>query len=232
MVDWPRVDTVFFDMDGTLLDLRFDNHFWQEHLPRRYAAMAGTPLEEVRAELSRRFRAAEGQLHWYCVDHWSQDLGVDIMALKSEVAHLISWRPLARELLAALRSASKRLVLVTNAHSKTLALKLARTALDQEFHAIVCAHDLELPKEHPDFWPRLARVEPFVPETTVLVDDSLPVLRAARAYGIGQTIAIRSPDSGLPPKDCGDFVSVDSFAELWPGAKSAGSHSHEGSRNR
>jgi hypothetical protein len=28
-VDWSAIDTVL-DMDGTLLDLRFDNWFWQD----------------------------------------------------------------------------------------------------------------------------------------------------------------------------------------------------------
>ena len=37
MINWPQIDTVFLDMDGTLLDLHFDNHFWREHMPRRYA---------------------------------------------------------------------------------------------------------------------------------------------------------------------------------------------------
>ncbi|MDH3916294.1 MAG: haloacid dehalogenase, partial [Chromatiales bacterium] len=34
--DWSTVDTVLLDMDGTLLDLRFDNYFWQELVPSRY----------------------------------------------------------------------------------------------------------------------------------------------------------------------------------------------------
>ena len=32
-LDWTSIDTVLLDMDGTLLDLRFDNWFWQEHVP-------------------------------------------------------------------------------------------------------------------------------------------------------------------------------------------------------
>ncbi|MGD8938682.1 MAG: haloacid dehalogenase, partial [Gammaproteobacteria bacterium] len=36
MIDWTQIDTVLLDMDGTLLDLHFDNHFWREHVPLRY----------------------------------------------------------------------------------------------------------------------------------------------------------------------------------------------------
>src|SRR5688572_6670841 len=35
MIDWNAVDTVLLDMDGTLLDLHFDNYFWLTHLPKR-----------------------------------------------------------------------------------------------------------------------------------------------------------------------------------------------------
>ncbi|HBT55971.1 MAG TPA: haloacid dehalogenase, partial [Pseudomonas sp.] len=33
MLNWNAIDTVLLDMDGTLLDLHFDNHFWLEHMP-------------------------------------------------------------------------------------------------------------------------------------------------------------------------------------------------------
>jgi hypothetical protein len=62
-------------MDGTLLDLRFDNFFWQELIPSRYAALHGLPHEEAVAVLTPRFEAARGTLEWYCLDHWSRELG-------------------------------------------------------------------------------------------------------------------------------------------------------------
>ena len=42
--DWRAIDTVLLDMDGTLLDLRFDNYFWLELVPRKYGAMAMLPV--------------------------------------------------------------------------------------------------------------------------------------------------------------------------------------------
>lgn len=216
MIDWSPIDTVLCDMDGTLLDLRFDNHFWLEHLPRHYAARFGLPFDDARALLSGRFRAAEGTLNWYCVDHWSRELGVDIVTLKAEVSHLIAWRPGARPLLEALRADGKRLVLVTNAHLKTMTLKFAHTGLDRYFDAVVCAHALGCPKEDHRFWPRFARIERFNPHTTLLMDDSLPVLRSARTFGIRYTYAICQPDSGGGLRDCGEFSGIASFAEILP----------------
>ena len=35
---WMRVETVLLDLDGTLLDLAFDNYFWRERVPAAYAA--------------------------------------------------------------------------------------------------------------------------------------------------------------------------------------------------
>ncbi|MHB1951623.1 MAG: GMP/IMP nucleotidase [Acidiferrobacteraceae bacterium] len=228
MIDWHSIDTVLCDMDGTLLDLRFDNHFWQEHLPRHYAARFHLPLDDARTLLAGRFRAAEGQLNWYCVDHWTRELGLDVVTLKSEVSHLIAWRPGAQRLLESLRAHGKRLVLVTNAHMKTMALKFARTGLDRHFDAVVCSHTLGCPKEDARFWPRFAELERFTPQTTLLIDDSLPVLRCARAFGIGHTLAIREPDSAGGVRDCAEFAAVSSFAEILP-ADAVGGNAARGS---
>lgn len=216
MVDWERVDTVLLDMDGTLLDLHFDNHFWQVHVPRRYGEKHGVSLEEAKEALFPRFRQAEGTLDWYCVDYWTRELGLDIALLKEEVNHLIAVHPHVIEFLDAVRAANKRLSLVTNAHSKSLALKLRQTEIGRHFDAVICAHDLGLPKEHPPFWSRLQALSPYAPERTLLIDDSLPVLRSARTYGIAQLLAVKQPDSKGPPKDHGEFDAITSFREIWP----------------
>ncbi|HEX6551103.1 MAG TPA: GMP/IMP nucleotidase [Gammaproteobacteria bacterium] len=212
--DWSRIRTVLLDMDGTLLDLHFDNHFWLEHVPLRYGEKHGLQREEALAELMPRFRSAEGTLQWYCLDHWSRELDLDIVALKREVAHLIRVLPQVEMFLQSLRDAGKRLVLVTNAHSDALSLKMEHTRLDDYFDQIVSSHSFGSPKETPAFWRALQEVEPFEPDATLFADDSLPVLRAARDYGIRHVVAMRQPDSPRPAREISEFPSVHSLAEL------------------
>jgi len=214
--DWDLYDTVLLDMDGTLLDLRFDNFFWQELIPARYADLHGMPHAEAVAVLEPRFAAARGRLEWYCIDHWSRELGLDIAALKREAEDHIDFLPDVPEFLAAVRQLQKRVVLVTNAHQQTLAIKLQRTRLDQYLDAIYSSHDLGLPKEDRLFWERLRGLEPFDPARTLLVDDSLPVLRSAHDYGLARVIAILRPDSSRPPAVAGEFHGVHSVTELLP----------------
>jgi HAD superfamily hydrolase (TIGR01509 family) len=214
MIDWNAIDTVLLDMDGTLLDLHFDNHFWQAHVPVRYAEARGLPHDVAREELMARYHARAGTLEWYSVDFWQTELELDIMQLKEEVAHLIAIHPAVTDFLAALRTTGKRIVLATNAHHKSLTLKMAKTGLEPHFDAIVSAHALGFAKEARGFWEQLSLIEPFDPARTLLVDDSLPVLDAARAFGIRHLLAVRTPDTRQPAKDTRDYAAIDSFAEL------------------
>ena len=213
-LDWSTIDTVLLDMDGTLLDLHFDNHFWQTHVPLRYATAKSLPLDVARDELMARYHARAGTLAWYSVDFWETELELDIMQLKEEVSHLIAVHPAVVDFLAAMRQAGKRLVLATNAHHKSLTLKLAKTGLAPHFDALISSHELGAAKEAQAFWEKLAAIEPFDPARTLLVDDSLPVLDAARAFGIRHLVCLRRPDTHQPEKDTGDYAAINSFAEL------------------
>ncbi len=217
MIDWKEIDRVFLDMDGTLLDLHFDNHFWLEHVPRRYAEARGIPLEQSRCELSSRYKSIEGTLEWYCVDHWSKELGLDIALLKQEVDHLIAVHPHVVDFLDAMRALNKRTVLVTNAHQKSLALKLDRTQLGGQLDSVICSHDLGYPKESEQFWIQLQRVEPFDRERTLFVDDSASVLQSAERYGIRWLLMILRPDTQGPLKTSERFAAIHDFSEIMPG---------------
>ena len=117
MIEWDAIDTVLLDMDGTLLDLHFDNYFWMDHLPRLYAAKHRISEEESSAFLQATFHSGEGTLQWYCLDHWSEQLEMDIPALKQEIQHMIAVRPFAIEFLTQLHASDRDVVMVTNAQN-------------------------------------------------------------------------------------------------------------------
>ncbi len=213
---WRGIDSVFLDMDGTLLDLYFDNYFWCEHVPRRYAERHGLDPEVAKRELYPRFHRMEGTLQWYCLDYWSAQLDLDVAALKHEVADLIAVHPHVEAFLKALGRAGKRVRLVTNAHGESLSLKLERTGLRCWVEDVACAHAFGLPKESPVFWDRLEREQPFDPARTLLIDDNVAVLRAARTFGIAHLLTVLRPDTRQPPRADGEFPGIHGFDELLP----------------
>ncbi len=217
MIDWNQIDTVLLDMDGTLLDLRFDNHFWLEYVPKRYAQARGMDFTTARDELLARYKSREGTLEWYCVDHWSQELELDIVLLKEEVEHLIAVHPHVIDFLDQLICSGKRRILVTNAHQKTLAFKMERTRLAGFFDRVISSHDLGLPKEHSGFWEKLQAVESFDKDRTLFVDDSPSVLGSAKDYGIRWLLAVLRPDSQGPLREAGEYPSIHDFSEILPG---------------
>jgi HAD superfamily hydrolase (TIGR01509 family) len=215
-IDWNDIDTVLLDMDGTLLDRHFDDHFWLEHVPKRYAAKHRLPVEAAKEKLYAMFRSQENTLNWTDLDYWSEQLGLDIPLLKQEVDHLIAVHPDVIEFLDFLRGEKKGVHLVTNAHGKTLSLKMKKTRLGSYFDTIVSAHDLGLPKEEVAFWGRLQEKIPFDPSRTLLGEDSETNLGTAAAYGIAHLIFISASSSALAPKASDRFLSVHTFGELLP----------------
>ena len=214
MFDWARIDTVLLDMDGTLLDLHFDNHFWLEYVPRRYAEQHGLTLEAATEELLHRYKKVEGTLNWYCVDYWSEELALDIPLLKTEVEHLIAVHPHVVDFLQRLKDKGKARVLVTNAHQKALQLKMGKTRLGEHLDQVISSHDIGLPKENPAFWGRLQQVVNYSPERTLFIDDSLPVLRSAHSFGIAHLLCMLQPDAKQPPRDITEFMALQHFEPL------------------
>jgi len=216
LIDWNDIDTVLLDMDGTLLDRHFDDHFWLEHVPKRYAAKHHLPVEAAKEKLYAMFRSQENTLNWTDLDYWSEQLGLDIPLLKQEVDHLIAVHPDVIEFLDFLRRENKGIHLVTNAHGKTLSLKMKKTRLGSYFDTIVSAHDLGLPKEDVAFWDRLQEKISFDPSRTMLGEDSETNLGTAASYGIRYLIFVSSSSSKLPSVPSERFRSVNTFKELLP----------------
>lgn len=214
--DWKNIETVLLDMDGTLLDLHFDNHFWLHHVPMCYAEKHDLSHEQAHQHLSGRYSEVKGSLDWYCVDFWTRELSLDIAQMKHDIADKISIRPEVVHFLGWLNANNKRVVLVTNAHPASLNLKMDRTNLHVHFDNIINAHDIGMAKEHDGFWEKLQHVEPYDKSRTMLIDDNLDVLLCAADYGIQYCYGIEQPDSQGDVMTSKKFIALTQFKDLLP----------------
>ncbi|MFL0811384.1 MAG: GMP/IMP nucleotidase [Agarilytica sp.] len=216
MIDWHTIDTVLLDMDGTLLDLHFDHYFWFTHLPERYAEAHNVSNLEAKTYLQEKIRQYEGTLEWYCLDHWSDMIDLDVPALKHEVKHKIQVRPQAELFLKRLRALGKKLVLITNSHPKGLALKLSVTEIDALLDIVISSHEFQSPKEEQSFWYQLLARENFDPQRAIFIDDTPRVLRSAQRFGIAHLVCITAPDSQRPSHHPEEFIGIEHFDEIMP----------------
>lgn len=214
MIPWDRIDDVLLDMDGTLLDRHFDNFFFEEELPRRYAAKNRMSFEAARDLLMEAYRSRERELDWTDLTYWTRRLGIDVVELTKEFQHMIMFHPDAEPFLSELRTRGKRLHLVTNAHTTGLAIKLARTGVDRHLDGVVNAFDIGCLKMRKEFWPACQQRLGFDPTRTLYVDDDEECLDAARAYGIGYVVHRAKSSSELPPQPSARHRSIESLKEL------------------
>jgi len=202
------------DMDGTLLDLAFDNYMWLEHIPAEYARRNAMGEAEAREMLSAKFRSLEGKLQWYCLDHWSEVLDLDVKELHREENERIEYLPGARDFLESVLQHEVRLLLVTNSHLDTLAIKSEVTGITGYFDAIYTSHELGHAKEDQPFWHALHEAEGFDRETTLFIDDNPSVLESARTFGINMLLNITRPDTRRPAREQRGFPVIESVASL------------------
>lgn len=211
---WDAIDTILLDMDGTLLDSYFDDYFWEEYVPLVFAEKNALSTEEAKEALLPKYKKVEKTLQWSDLDYWSEQLDLDIPSLKLRIGHLIQVHPHVIDFLRFITRAGKMVYLVTNAHAKTLDIKLAKTAIAPFFTRIVNSQEVGKAKEEPLFWSRLQDELGFHPKRTLLVDDNLNVLRAANRHGLGHLRAVARPSSRLPIRHCTEFASIVTFNEL------------------
>ena len=211
---WKDIHTVLLDMDGTLLDLHFDNHFWLEHLPKKLAEKHDIPLQAAKDMMAVEYEQVMGTLSWYCLDFWTDKLDIDIVEAKREIEHLISIREDSLPFIDALKSSGREVILVTNAHPDSLSLKVEHTQLDIHIDQLISTHEFAVTKESQVLWQRIQAKLGFDPQHTLFVDDSLGILKAAQDFGIKHLLAVSNPDSKQPAKDISDFPSIHDYRYL------------------
>ncbi|MEJ2298406.1 MAG: GMP/IMP nucleotidase [Woeseiaceae bacterium] len=209
-----RCETLMLDMDGTILDLAYDNYIWLDLVPRRYAAANGMTFEQAREELIEKYRAVQGNLEWYCLDHWNDRLGIDVVQIHHDVTYRIRYLPGALDFLRSVAELDKKVLLVTNSHPDTLHLKEAVTGFGDYFDGLYSSHAYGHAKESQAFWHALRDEVDFDIGTTLFVDDSRPVLKSARDYGVSMLVTVTRPDSQTPLCNGSGFPGVEGVRDL------------------
>ena len=215
-IDWTQIDEILLDLDGTLLDLNFDLHFWLEYLPIIYSEKHKVRIDDAKNILYKILDAEIGTLNWYCLDFWRNKLDLDIVQLKRNVSHLIQVHPNVDEFLTQVKLINKKIYLVTNAHRKTIKLKMQATKIEHYFDDIISSHDFGFAKQQQHFWHELTRNIGLKKERAIFFDDSQDVLHAARKFNISQIIAISKPSSKLDAKEVFGFINIENFSQIMP----------------
>lgn len=211
---WKDIHTVLLDMDGTLLDLHFDNHFWLEHVPKKLAERRQVSVPAAKDIMAKEYAEVMGTLSWYCLDYWAEKLDLNIIEAKREIDHLISMRDDTLPFIDALKASGRQVILVTNAHPDSLSLKVEHTHLDQHIDQLISTHEFSVTKESQELWVKLQAKLGFDPQHTLFVDDSLGILKAAEDFGIHHLLAVSNPDSRLPAREIVDYPSIQDYRYL------------------
>jgi len=218
LVNWAGIDDVLLDMDGTLLDRHFDNFFFEEELPRRYAALRGLTFDESRDRLMAMYRSVEGELAWTDLHYWTERVGIDVVAMHRELDHMIGFLPGAEPFLTEVRRRGKRITILTNAHASGVEVKTAKTGLDRYVDRIVDAFEVGYLKMRPEYWPTCQRLVRFNPARALFVDDDEGCLHAAQRFGLAQIIHSAKSSSRLPAEASSRFTSIEHMTALLNGA--------------
>lgn len=216
-VDWTQIDDVLLDMDGTLLDRHFDNFFFEEELPRRYAMKHALAFEEARDRLMTMYRSVEGELAWTDLHYWTARVELDVVAMHRELDHMIGFLPDAEEFLMALRRLGKRVTILTNAHRAGVDVKTAKTGLDRQVDRIVDAFEVGWLKMRPEYWPSCRRLVGFDPARALYIDDDEQCLTAAERFGIGRIFHRSKSSSQASAVPSARFASIENFQAILPG---------------
>ncbi|MBE2898754.1 GMP/IMP nucleotidase [Pasteurellaceae bacterium 20609_3] len=213
-LNWAAIDTVIFDLDGTLIDLALDYEFWKTIVPQAYSATHAVADAAAEQLLSAHYARIEHSMQWYDVDYWADTLQLPIREMLHTHVQNIKVRSNTQKLLTALKRAGKQLMLLTDSHPYSLQEKLAQCDLAPFFDIMVSSHEFQHPKMTDALWRELIATYGIIPDRTLLIDDMQPVLDCARANGIGHTLAIRTPNSLAGEKHFDGHESISDFAQL------------------
>lgn len=209
-----EIKYVLLDMDGTLLDLYFDDFFWGHLVPEKYAEKHDITFGAAKEFLYKTYKQHERTLNWCDIDFWSKELHLDIPALKEQIRHLIEVHPNVIDFLKVMRKRRKKIFLLTNAHFKTVKIKFSKTQIGKYFDDVLCSFDVGYPKEFIEFWQKAEKKLKFDRTQSLFVDDTEDVLKTAKDFGIKHLLFKARANSKTEPKKTEGFLTIHDFREL------------------
>jgi putative hydrolase of the HAD superfamily len=211
------IDFILLDLDGTLLDKYFDDYFWCHLVPEKYAERHDMSFGRAKEFLFSTYKRHERTLKWTDIDFWSDELELDIPALKEQLRHLIDVHPHVEDFLGEMRRRGKHIHLLTNAHYKSVDLKFRETGIGGYFDSVLTSNELGAPKEDLEFWRRAEDMLGFDMHRTLFVDDTEDILKTAREFGIKYVLLKGRASSREEPKRSDEFLYIKDFNELLTG---------------
>ena len=209
-----EIKYILLDMDGTLLDLYFDDYFWGHLVPEKYAEKHEMTFGAAKDYLYETYKSHERTLNWCDIDFWSRELNLDIPALKEQIRHLIEVHPHVIEFLESMRKQGKKIYLLTNAHYKTVKIKFNKTQIGKYFDDVLCSFNVGHPKEDIEFWQKAQKKLKFDKEHSLFIDDTEDVMKTAREFGIKYLLFKAKASSKAEPKKAETFLTIHDFREL------------------
>ena len=185
------IECLLIDMDGVILDNTYDNDFWQNQIPEVIADSKGIAFDDAKRLAIQIFNYKKNTKDWYDVDYWSNMLDIDIEAQKRSEKSFsrISLYDGVIDTLNVLKNKTK-MILITNAHRKTLNIKLEKYNLTPYFDEMVCAHELNYVKEDIQLWYMLRSKYRLDYEKTLLVEDTINNINVGLSAGISGAIYV------------------------------------------
>ncbi len=205
------IECLLVDMDGVILDNSYDNNFWQNQIPSVLSKKREISFEDAQRLAIQIFNFKKNTKDWYDLDYWSNMLNIDIEAEKKSPESLskIKLYDNVAKTLTELKGHA-RLILITNAHRKTLNIKLDKYDISPYFNEMICAHELYYVKENLQLWYMLRAKYKLNFDKTVLVEDTIKNINVALSAGVSSAIYLGKEE--FKPSD--RILQLDSINQL------------------
>ena len=211
---WDSIETFFLDMDGTILDLAFDNYFWHDHIPRLYSKKNKISFNKAKIEFEEKYKKKRNTIEWYSLKFWSNELDINLDNELVKTKNRIKIFPGVYNFLNKLKSHKINIVLITNCPREMLNVKFTQAKLWGYFNIIISSEDFGYPKEADEFWKLLEKKFFFDKNKTIFIDDNVNVLECASKYGINHIFGICCPDSSKKKQIIEEYLTLDNVSQF------------------